>query len=96
MSLSLPEGLDPAMLAQLGGGAGAGAPPLPQGLQDDGDQASDPLGCLKEVIDDFPRLLTELQDPRDVQDAVKALQILAGVQTRLMSAGQAASGPQAG
>jgi hypothetical protein len=97
MSLQLPEGIDPQMLAQL---AGQGAPPLPQGLQDQAepgeDQGGTPLDCLKEVIDDFPKLLTELQDPRDVQDAVKALQILAGVQTRLMTAGQAANGPQAG
>ena len=88
MSLQLPEGMDPAMMAA---GGAPPAPPLPQGLEDD-QPTGDPLGCLKDVIDDFPRLLTELQDPRDVQDAVKALQILAGIQTRLMSGGP--SGPQ--
>lgn len=100
MGLSLPEGIDPAMLAQLAAQQGppmppGGAPPaLPQGLEPDSEPA-DPLSCLKEVIDDFPKLLTELQDPRDVQDAIKALQILAGIQTRLMTAGQAPGGAQA-
>lgn len=95
MSLQLPEGLDPAVLAHL---AATGAPPgLPQGLQDDqsGGSAYGQLDCLKAVIDDFPKLLTELQDPKDVEQAVTALKILAGIQTRLMSAGQA-SGPPAG
>jgi len=84
MSLQLP---DPDY-GQVPGG------PLPQGL-DDSEPPEDPLACLKDVIDGFPRLLTALQDPKDVQDAVKALQTLAGIQTRLM-APQAGNAAQAG
>lgn len=84
------------MLPESGADQGGPGLPLPAGL-DDEQAPSDPLGCLKDVIDDFPKLLTELQDPKDVQDAVKALQILAGIQTRLMSAapGQQQGGPGA-
>ena len=90
MSLQLPEGLDPAVLAQLGGGGG-GAPPLPAGLEQDDQASGDPLKCVQDVIEDFPRLLTELQDPKHVEMAVSALKILASIQTSLM---QAAGGPQ--
>lgn len=76
MSLQLPEMGPPQ-----------GAPPgLPQDLQDNpaGDQQ---LECLQKVLDDFPRLLTELQDPKHVETAVSALKALANIQTQLMSEG---------
>ena len=87
MSLALPEMLQQALAAHA---ASAGGPPagLPAGLgqppQQDQDEGYDQLSCLRDVIDDFPRLLTELKDPKDVQDAVSALRLLAGIQTRLM------------
>jgi len=91
MSSQLPEGLQ-ALLAQAPAAGGS----LPQGLQGESDeQGYTALDCLKDVIDDFPRLLTELQDPKQVEQAVSALKILANIQSQLMSAGQAASGPQA-
>lgn len=81
-------------LAAQGGQAPQG---LPAGLgpdTDGGDPGYSELDCLKDVIDDFPKLLTELKDPKDVQDAVSALRLLAGVQTRLMSAQAGPSGAQ--
>jgi len=86
MSLQIPEGM----------GAGGPPPALPQGLQGEDQAPSDPLGCLKDVLDEFPKLLTELTDPRDVQDAIKAMHVLSGIQTRLMSGGQGQGGAQAG
>lgn len=94
MSLQLPEGVPPGLAQALQGGQG-----LPAALQgpppgQDDDQGYSELDCLKDVIDDFPRLLTELTDPKDVQDAVSALRLLAGVQTRLMSAQAGPGGSQ--
>lgn len=94
MSLQLPEGLDPAVLAQLGD---QGAPPLPQGLQgeDDYSESNDPLKVLQDCIEGLPKVIAALPDPQDTQDAIQALHILAKIQTRL-SGKQASNGPQAG
>lgn len=73
MSLSLPEPDNPA----------AQAPP-PQALQQPAS-GYDQLQCLQDVLDDFPRLLTELQDPKHVEMAVAAMKTLASIQSQLMS-----------
>lgn len=69
-------GLDlPSLLAAQG-----------QGGQTEPDQGGqDPLQVLQEVLNDVHRLIAVLPDPQDTQDAVQALRVLAGVQTRLMS-----------
>ena len=91
--MATPLSLPPGLAQALGQGT-----PLPAALQagqpDQDDQGGySQLDCLRDVIDDFPKLLTELTDPKDVQDAVSALRLLAGVQTRLM-AGQGGAQPQ--
>jgi hypothetical protein len=91
MSGALPEGLQALLSQAPPGGAG---PALPQGLQgDNDDQGYSALDCLKDVIDDFPKLLTELSDPKDVETAVSALKLLASIQTRLMQGGSGAPQP---
>jgi len=71
-----------------------GAPQLPPGLADQGGyQASqDPLQVLQECIQSLPGVLAALPDPRDVQDATRALLLLTGIQTRLMQQGQPGGG----
>lgn len=68
--------------------------PLPGGLADTGqDEQQDPLAVLQECIQALPGVIASLPDPQDTQDAIKALQILAGIQTRLMrGAGGAPTG----
>jgi hypothetical protein len=41
-------------------------------------------------------VIAALPDPRDTQDAVKALHILAGIQTRMMSNGGGGQGSSGG
>lgn len=77
MSMQLP----PELMAAISGGGGGGAPD--QGGQPDQES---PLDTLQEVIQMIPGLLHALPDPQDVQDASRALLILAGIQTRLMRA----------
>lgn len=49
------------------------------------DEGSDPLSTLQEVIEDVhSKLLPALKDPDDVNDAVKVLGVLTGIQKRLM------------
>lgn len=79
-------------------GAPGVQPPLPQDLLTPGDQpdqGAGELACLQKVLDDFPKLLTELQDPQDVEQAVGAMKVLAGIQRRLMQTqgGQGAAPP---
>jgi len=71
-----------------------GAPQLPPGLADQGgyQPGADPLQVLQECIQSIPGLLNALPDPRDVQDATRALLLLTGIQTRLMQGG-AQGGP---
>jgi hypothetical protein len=83
MNLQLPEP-DPA---QAQGG------PLPAGLGGGGydqDQQEDPLQVLQKCIQQLPRVIHALPDPKDVEDAVSALKILASIQTRLMKQGPGA------
>lgn len=87
MGIQLPEGMPEGMPE------GDMNPSLPAGLEQ-GEQGYSELDCLKDVIDDFPRLLTELKDPVDVQDATKAMLILVGIQRRLMQPQQGQSGSQ--
>jgi len=47
--------------------------------------APDPLQTLQTCIQALPGVIAALPDPRDTQDAIRALQILAGIQTRLMT-----------
>lgn len=57
-----------------------------QGGGDQPDQpGQDPLQVLQEVLNDVHRLIAVLPDPQDTQDAIQAMRVLAGVQTRLMS-----------
>lgn len=95
MSLQLPEGVDPAVLAHLDG-AGGPPPGLPQGLQGgyDAGASGDPLKVLQDCIQELPKVIAALPDPQDTQDATQALLTLTKIQTRLM--GKQASGPQAG
>jgi len=81
----------PELLAQLGvaGAPGPSGPGAGYGYgQDDG--AQDPLGTLQQCIQSLPGVIAALPDPRDTQDATRALLILTGIQTRMMSQG----GPQ--
>lgn len=82
----------PELLAQLGVQGAPGPPGLAPGGPDDGGYGGDPLSVLQECIQQLPAVIAALPDPRDTQDAVKALQLLAGIQTRMMSQGQ--QGPQ--
>lgn len=75
----LPPGL--AQILQSGG-----APP------DDDDRG---LGPLQEVLQLLPGVMSALPDPRDTQDVARCIQILTGIQTRLMQGGQRGAGPQA-
>lgn len=97
VSLQLPEGVDPAVLAHLAGAGGA-PPALPQGLQGgyDQDDSSDPLKVLQDCIQKLPEVLSALPDPQDVQDATQALLILTKVQTRLMNKQGGQGAAQAG
>lgn len=94
----MPPGLE-AMLG--GGGGGGGAPPdLASILQGGGappDQGGgDGLDELQQIIQMIPAVMSALPDPRDTQDVAKCLQILTGIQTRLMQqGGQRGPGPQA-
>ena len=78
--------------------ANQGAPELPPGLADQGgyQPGQDPLQVLQECIQSIPGVLAALPDPRDVQDATRALLLLTGIQTRLMQAGTGGNGPQPG
>lgn len=68
--------------------------PLPGPLdQPDPAGQQDPLQVLQDCIQSLPAVIAALPDPQDTQDAVKALGILAGIQTRLM---RGAGGPQTG
>lgn len=72
----------------LGALAAAAHQPPPQDSGDGG------LQSLQDTIEGFPPLLHALHDAADVNDAVKALHLLTGIQKRLMS-GQAGGPAQA-
>lgn len=88
----------PELLAQLGV-AGAQGPPgyaADQGQAGAGGPysgATDPLTVLQECIQGLPGVIAALPDPRDTQDATRALLLLTGIQTRMMSQ-QGQQGPQ--
>jgi len=73
-----------------------GAPSLPPGLADQGGYTpqQDPLEVLQTCIQQLPGVLAALQDPRDVQDATRALLYLTGIQTRMMQGQQGGGGQQ--
>ena len=85
--LSLP----PQLAGLLPGGGPAPTPPGMGPTEPDQDDGG--LSCVQDTINYFPKLLHELSDPTDVQDAVKALQLLVGIQKRLMT-GSGQGGPQ--
>lgn len=94
MSLQLPEGVDPQMLAQM---LSQQAPPSGLGQDEDAaaDQQEDPLQILQECIQQLPRVIAALPDPQDTQDATQALLTLTKIQTRMMRGG-GTGGPQTG
>jgi hypothetical protein len=91
--------IPPELLAQLGvsGAPGQSAAGGGYGYGDD-MTAADPLATLQQCIQALPAVIAALPDPRDTQDATKALLILTGIQTRLMSpqTPQGAPGPPSG
>ena len=77
----------PELLAQLGV-QGAPGPPgyaADSGGQEAGGYGGDPLTTLQTCIQQIPGVIAALPDPRDVQDATRALLLLTGIQTRMMS-----------
>lgn len=58
----------------------AGQHQMPPASSGGGDQ----LQVLQDTIEGLPPLIHALHDPTDVNDAVKALHILTGIQKRLM------------
>ena len=96
--------MPPGLEAMMGGGGGGGAPPdLASILQGGGappDQGGgggpEGLDSLQQIIQMIPAVMSALPDPRDTQDVARCLQILTGIQTRLMQGGQRGPGAQAG
>jgi len=88
--VAVPADLMAALQAQQG------APALPPGLADQGGYTpgQDPLQVLQQCINQLPGVLAALPDPRDVQDATRALLLLTGVQTRMMQGGGQGGGGQ--
>jgi hypothetical protein len=86
----------PELLAQLGV-SGAQGPPGYAADQTGGQggQGGDPLTVLQECIQSLPGVIAALPDPRDTQDATRALLLLTGIQTRMMSQ-QGGGGQQQG
>lgn len=78
-------------------------PELASVLQGGGDQQQQggyspdqsPLDVLRQCINAIPAVIHALPDPRDTQDAVRALLLLTGIQTRMMS-GNGTPGNQSG
>jgi hypothetical protein len=68
-------GIPPEILAALGGGGGQQEP------------QQNPLEVLQDVIQMIPSVMAALPDARDTQDMAKCLQILTGIQTRMMGNG---------
>lgn len=59
-----------------------------QGQGDGGyDSGESPLEVLQDCIQGLPRVIAALPDPKDVQDATKAMVLLTGIQVRLMGQG---------
>ena len=85
---SSPGGIPPQLMQLIAQQqAGQGGDPEETGANDGG------LSCLQDTLNDMAKLLHELTAPQDVQDATKAMTILAGIQTRLMgSAGGSPAG----
>jgi len=75
----------PGLLAQLGiaGTPGDSGPGAGYGYGQD-MTAADPLATLQQCIQTLPAVIAALPDPRDTQDATRALLLLTGIQTRLM------------
>ena len=71
---------------------------MPAGLAEPGEppDTEDPLDVLQECIQQVSKTISALPDPKDTQDAVKALGLLAGIQTRLMTQTQGPGGPPQG
>jgi hypothetical protein len=86
----------PELLAQLGVQGAPGPPGLAPGEPGDGGYGGDPLSVLQECIQSLPAVIAALPDPRDTQDATRALLLLTGIQTRMMSPQGAPGGAPAG
>lgn len=92
--------MPPELAGLLGGGGGGPPPDLAAILQGGGappneDEGGGGLDPLQQVIQMLPGVMSSLPDPRDTQDVARCLQILTGIQTRLMQGGQRGAGPQA-
>lgn len=68
----------PELLAQLGVSG------TPQGGEGPYSGGSDPLTTLQECLQALPGVIAALTDPKDVQDATRAMLILTTIQQRLM------------
>jgi hypothetical protein len=83
----------PELLAQLGVQGAAGPPGFAADQPGGYGGSTDPLTVLQECIQQLPSVIAALPDPRDTQDATRALLLLTGIQTRMMSQ-QGPQGPQ--
>jgi hypothetical protein len=86
----------PGLLAQLGVSGAAGPPGFAADQEGGYSGSTDPLTVLQECIQGLPAVIAALPDPRDTQDAVKALQLLVGIQTRMMAQQQGPQGAPGG
>lgn len=95
--------MPPGLEGLMGGGGGGAPPDLASILQgggappDTGGGGGGPEGLdsLQQIIQMIPAVMSALPDPRDTQDVARCLQILTGIQTRLMQGGQRGPGAQA-
>ncbi len=76
--------LPPQILAMLQG----------QGGDESTAEGSSELDTLQEIMNDLPKLISALQDPKDVEQAITCLRVLAGIQTRLMQGSGGAQPPR--
>ncbi len=78
--------LPPQLLAMLQGGG-------QDGEDESTAEGSSELDLLQDVMNDLPKLIAALKDPKDVENAITCLRVLAGIQTRLMQS-QGSGGAQ--
>ncbi len=75
----------PELAALLGGQQGAPGPSALGMPQDQQQQGPDPLSSLQDAIHSVMSAMVALPNPQDTHEAGKAVTLLTGIQTRLMS-----------